>query len=264
MNNELAFNNQEKESKLNGFDSIAKDLINDPELQELPGVQRGTTIVDRFIGSIVRHGELQGSKTSYSPADILAGIDNVSSLGEYGLKEITNKENLRVAVANLSMDPDVAKLFGQMSGRLSQDEAGAYTLTSTAQIEGYLLAGGEKNYTKNPVGGVDMHGDSWIPVLMEHTQRMADDPYNHWISADHARELVGSSAPLIKNSGNDWQQANSSARKAGVDLDLLRRSAEKVQDRVQSGHDLGSTALFLATGGRIKSYKQDLNRRSGF
>jgi len=109
-----------------------------------------------------------------------------------------------------------------------------------------------------------MPGDDWVPVIVEHTQRMAEDPNVHWTTSSEARDLINSSGPLLKNTGRDWLMANSSARKAGVDVDLLRRSAETVQRRAKDSQDMGQAALFLATGGRVSNYKKDLDRRSGY
>jgi len=263
MNNEPTIFNQEKAPKPKYFEAITDALLRDEELRRLPGDQRGAVIVDRFIGSIVRHGEVQGSKTNYGPADILAGMDAVGK-GTGDIMEITGTDGLRKSVLELADDKDVARMFGQMSARLSHDAKGDHTLTSSAQIEGYLLAGGAENKIVDATPGVDMQGDSWIGVIAEQTQRMAQDPNLDWITNTQAYDLMKSSGPLLKNSGRDWMMANSSARKAGVDVDLIRRSAEHVQRRNKDGNLMGHAALYLATGGKISTYKQDLDRRSGY
>ena len=264
MNNEANPFNPENEAAPKYFDAIAHELIQDKTLHELPSGQRGAVIVDRFIGSVVRHGDVQGSGELYSPAAVLDGMDAIKNYSVNGFRKITGTDGLRSAVRELSLDSDVMNVFGDISKRLSQDEEGKFTLTSPAQIEGYLLAGGEKNQIQNGVGGVDMPGDDWVPVIVEHTQRMAEDPNVHWTTSSEARDLINSSGPLLKNTGRDWLMANSSARKAGVDVDLLRRSAETVQRRAKDSQDMGQAALFLATGGRVSNYKKDLDRRSGY
>lgn len=264
MNQERTNFSQEKEATPKSFDTIAQELITNKELSELEGPQRALVIADRFIGSIVRHGEVKGASASYSPAEVLEGMDYISKAGVSGLKEITRTEGLREAVRDLSLDEDVAKLFGSLSSRLSQDEEGKYTLTSAAQVEGYLLAGGNANIVKNPVGGVHMPHDTWIPVILEQTQRMASNPNLNWLTTYQARELTTSSSDYIRNGGNDWLKATTSAEKVGVDVQLLGRSAERIQERhVRNDREMGSTALFLATGGSIKQYSKSLDSRSG-
>lgn len=263
MNVERDDYSQEKESaKLPTFDTIATGLLEDEKIKELPEIEQGRVIVDRFIGALVRHGDVEGSQTIYSPMDVLHGIDNMSKLGEKGLREITSTDGLRKAVYELAGDIRVGREFGQFTSRLGVDDKDQYVLTSTAQVEGYLLSGGDKNRVKNPVGGVHMEGDSWVPVIMEQTEQMVENPYAEWMSYGRARELMASDAPLIKNTGRDWEKALHSAEKVGVDIDVLRRSAEKIQRRSKAQQDMGSTALAVATGSRIRNYRSELDRRS--
>jgi len=255
---------QEKEvSLLPSFDSVATELLSDERIKELPGEEQGRVIVDRFIGAVVRHGEVTGSQMTYSPLDVIRGIDKLSTVGEKGMREITSTDGLRTAVYELVTDERVGKEVGDFASRLGIDDTGRYILTSPAQIEGYLVSGGQENQVSDAVGGVHMEMDTWMPVLMEHTKNMATNPHLGWMSYDRARELTTSSAPLIQNTGRDWAKALRSAEKVGVDVDLLQRSAERIQARsVQTHHDMGATALFVATERRIQGYKQDLKRRS--
>lgn len=92
---------------------------------------------------------------------------------------------------------------------------------------------------------------------------MAENPDIDWKTNSDAYELIGSSGPLFKNTERDWLMANSSARKAGVDVDLLQRSAEWIQRRVKTENSMGHSALFLATGKRVEYYKKDLDCRFG-
>lgn len=251
-----------EKAQLPTFDTIASGLLEDEKIKELPEIEQGRVIIDRFIGAIVRHGDVEGSQTTYTPSEVLLGMDGLSKYGAKGLREITGTDGLRKAVADLADDERVGREFGQIQSRLGVDEQGQYVLTSTAQMEGYLLGGGKKNIVRDPVGGVHMEGDSWVPVIMEHAQNMAENPYNEWMSYGKARELMTSDAPLIKNTGRDWEKAMHSAERVGVDLNLLKRSAEKIQQRVRTGREMGGTALFLATGGRIRDYKTRLDVRS--
>lgn len=256
------YGHEKEASSLPSFDSVANELLADERIKELPVEQQGRVIADRFIGAVVRHGEVTGSQTTYSPLDIIRGIDKLSLVGEKGMREITSTDGLRDAVYALAGDERVGREVGDLASRLSFDDKGQYVLTSPAQIEGYLVSGGSENIVTGPVGGVHMQMDGWMPVILEHTKHMANNPYLGWMSYDRARELTTSSAPLIQNTGRDWERALRSAEKVGVDVDLLQRSAEKVQARTRASHDMGATALFVATEGRIRSYKKNLELRS--
>ena len=256
------FGHEKETSQLPSFDSVASELLTNEQIRALPEIEQGRVIVDRFIGAVVRHGEVTGSQATYSPLDIIRGIDKLSLIGEKGMREITSTDGLRNAVYALAGDERVGREVGDLASRLSFDEKGRYVLTSPAQIEGYLISGGSENIVNEPAGGVHMQMDGWMPVILEHTKHMAANPYLGWMSYDRARELTTSSAPLLRNTGRDWEKALRSAEKVGVDVDLLQRSAEKVQARIRASHDMGATALFVATEGRIRSYKKNLDLRS--
>ena len=68
----------------------------------------------------------------------------------------------------------------------------------------------------------------------------------------------------VRKSGNDWAMAARSAEKAGVDMNLLTRTAERAKLRTTAGGDLGHAAAMLATKGRIESYKATVSRRQKF
>ncbi|MES2630927.1 MAG: hypothetical protein V4611_03140 [Patescibacteria group bacterium] len=270
INNEnIALDSPEQlKSEIPSFDKIAADLLNDASIGKLPIEDQGRVIADRFVGALVRRGPIETASDTFNAADILHLMDNVGKL-DGATKTITRTDGLRAGVLALSADERVGQLFGRLSSTLetsgASDGEEQFTLTSAAQIEGYLLAGGDKNNITDGVGGVHMSGSQWIGVVTEHTERMSKNPHLSWLTSTKARELVTSSAPLIYHSGRDWQMASASAERAGIDMNLLKRSAEKLQEQtVKTDHDLGNTALFLATGGKIASYKQDLNRRSRY
>lgn len=265
MNNEYTPHNPETQNRtLPRFDSEAKKLLSDESIAQLPVEQQGQVILDRFIGTLLRHGAVAGSQKEYTPAEILSKMDEMSRRSDDALREITNTDGLRRAVFDLASDARLGGHFGHISERLATDAEGRPALTSMTQIEGYLLAGGTTNQIRDGVGGVHMHGDSWVPVILEHTQRMAQDAYVPWMTLGKARELMTSSAPLIQNTGRDWEMATHSAEKVGVDMDLLRRSAEKIQSHVRASRDMAATALSVLSEDKVARYKNDLDRRSGY
>jgi len=248
-------------SELPSLDTLTADLLSDEKIAELPIEAQGRTILDRFIGALVRQGNIAGSQKEYTPREILGYMDQIGK-DPMAPRMITGTNGLRKAVLALANDIRIGREFGQIQSRLATDDKGNTTLTSGAQIEGYMLAGGRKNYVKNPTGGVHMEGDTWMPVVLEHVSRMAEDPSLEWMTAGKARELMTSSAPLIQNTGRDWEMARHSAERVGVDMDLIGRSAEKIQARTRAGYDMGSTALSATAEGRIGRYRNDLARRS--
>lgn len=257
--------NEQLKSERPLLNEVSARLLNSKEIQELPVQEQGRVIIDRFIGSIVRQGEISGVLDSYDPRDTLALMDFISSKGEDSLNSITRANGLREAVKQLSLDTRTASLFGSLESRVEAtiDDQGKenLTFTSAAQIEGYLLAGGNENRVKNPYAGIHMEGDSWIPVILDQVQKMSNNPSLSWVTQSQAIGLMRSSIPSNQNAGKDWAQASRSAEKVGVDMEIIKRSAEKLQQRTMGVHDLGATALFLATRKQIASYQKDFDRR---
>lgn len=255
--NNLPTFEQEKTPDIPAYDQVVKELFTDQQIEELPLAEQGHVIVDRFIGAIVRRGGAEGSQTTYSPADILHLMDKISTDPD-ALKEITRTDGLRQAVGLLASDDRTGKMFGRFSEQLASDvdrEGNETpTLTSVAQIEGYLTSGGQNN-VENPVGGVHMSGDTWVPVILHEIERTQK---NEYLSLPTKTELYDSMKPdvypLMRLSARDLSMAYNSAQEVGVDVELLRRSTEEMKRRARIGHNIASSALFLATRGRVDDY----------
>jgi len=253
-----------KEKSLVNFDQLTKNLLSDPEINNLDPAVQGDVIVDRFIGALARQGSIEGSQTSYSPGDVLFLMDGIKQPED--IAKITRTDGLKEAALSLGGDPRTARLFGSLEGRLIEDQTdpSKLTLTSAAQVEGYILAGGAKNSIEGARGGVEMEGEQWIGVLMERMEGAFDakSPYE-WIT-DNGYSMSRSDIDYVRKSGNDWAMAARSAEKAGVDMNLLTRTAERAKLRTTAGGDLGHAAAMLATKGRIESYKATVSRRQKF
>lgn len=247
---------EQTEAEQPRLDFLAKELLRDEAISQLPPEEQGRVIADRFIGALVRQGNIEGSKITYSPADILASMDKIRTLDD--VMEITRTAGLREAVLQLGNDERVAKLYGSLSPRLKSqfDDEGneKFTLTSVAQVEGYLQAGGDKNSMDSAVPGVHMSGDSWMPVVLSEIKHMSEDPTRKWSTTTEAGDLMTSDIASIRQTARTWEKAINSAQAVGVDTELLKRSAEKIQQRTRAGADLGATALFIETGYRIDDY----------
>jgi hypothetical protein len=262
----LPENNERRQDHEQKLDVFVKSLLADQHIGELPITEQGRVIVDRFIGGLVRQGEVTSSRDqTFSPAEILGLMDGLN--GEESLKDFSRSGGLREAVRLLSEDPRSATVIGLLSTRLESEfgkdgTTEQFTLTSLAQIEGYLQAGGAKNRLASPRGGIEMDGDSWIPVLVDGIARMSKDESRTWMTRTDAYGFIESSAPLLKNTGRDWLKATSTADTVGVDMELVRRSAEKVQGRMTSSRHLAEMAFSTTMTGRIDQYNADLSRRS--
>ena len=250
-----------KEKSLVNFDQLTKNLLEDAEIKGLEPAVQGDVIIDRFIGALARQGEIKGSQQTFSPGDVLYLMDGIQQPED--IAKITRTDGLKEAALSLGGDPRTAKLFGSLESRLVEDQTDPkkLTLTSAAQVEGYILAGGAKNYIDGARGGIEMEGEQWIGVLMERMEGAFDakSPVE-WVT-DSGYSMSRSENDYVRKSGNDWGMAARSAEKAGVDMNLLSRTAERAKMRAAASGNLGHAASMIATQGRIASYKDTVARR---
>ena len=256
----------ETKQEIPELDVIAKNLLNNSEIANLPEDEQGKVIMDRFIGTLVRRGGIM-SKNAHigemSPADVLRAMDAIGTLDEHGMvrtvRNVTRTGGLRDGVILLAKNPRTGALFGNLASQLKQEftQQGKeiYTLTTEAQVDAYIEAGGSQNDNKN--AGRYENPRAWIgPVMADfkavasgqqawlHTQTLATDLKDrHTITPEaYKRE-------------KELYNARTDAHFAGVDIELLRRSAEYMRQRDESvKQDLGGRGLFLATGGLSETY----------
>lgn len=245
------------------LNEVVGNLLSNAEIQALPEGEQGKVIVDRFIGSLVRHGGIESSNSEVgvmAPHDILAKIDTIGLPGSNGIhteRELTRTDGLRDSVKLLNSDPRTAALFGSMSQQLAigRYEGGEvyYALTTPAQIDGYIESGGEKNKDRNAQPYTDP--TEWIGVVASDINRVIEG--GEWrndrdIAAD-LRDQGGVTPDWYKGS-KDLYDARMKARYA-VDIKLLKDSAEYIRDRDEATkRELGSRALSLVTDGAMRKY----------
>lgn len=249
------------------LNEVVKDLLENSEIQSLPEDEQGRVIVDRFIGSLVRHGGIESSNAEVgvmAPQDILAKIDQIGTHGKdelHTVRELTRTDGLRGGVTLLAEDPRTASLFGRMSQQLvtrrNEDGETYYTLTSPAQIDGYIEAGGDKN--KDPRAQPYTDPTEWIGVVASDVDNVINGAQwrgDREVAADVGRQ--DSVTPDWYKQSRDLYEARRKAHYAGVDLKLLKDSAEYIRDKDESvKRELGARALSLATGRAMRRYRDN-------
>lgn len=248
------------------LNEVVKDLLENSEIQGLPEEEQGKVIVDRFIGSLVRHGGIESSNAQVgemAPHEILAKIDQIGMASEdelHTVRELTRTDGLRGGVSLLAEDPRTAVLFGRMSqqlaiGRNSRGEA-FYALTSPAQIDGYIDAGGENNIDTRAQQYTDP--TEWIGVLASDIDNVASG-FSEWKSDNElARDVQSSGAitPEAHKRAQDLYAARRKALSAGIDMNLMKDSAEYIRDRDETTkRELGARAVMLVTGQKMRRYR---------
>ena len=231
--------NLARDPRLTGalYENIA-DLMADERLNGLPSEERGKVIVDRFVGQLVANGGVKTSEGLRSPADVL--VDFRSAVNTWEDKETWNKtimtftrtDGLRFAVSEFRKDSDTNKWLTQNQGDfLKVDEKGATTLTSLHQLEGYVYAATEQD-------------EPWKKTILSEVQQYAQNKNmpGRWETGVR-RELLSSDVPLVRQSQQSWERDAREAREAGIDMDVIARTANELRARVAIGGQIAHIAI---------------------
>lgn len=209
-------------------------ILDSEAIAQLDLSRQAEVIVDGFIGMLMRNGPIQGSNAIHTPSSVLETIDyihnpeNVNGIAD-PLEYFTSTNNLREAVRLLTSDERFGLLPGAVANRIYGDEqSGTITLTTPGQVVSYLSHG--DNGITNPTPGVEMHGDTWVRIIAERATAEGSE----WIDNPY-EGMIKSQNKTLRDKGNEWRMAVASAKKAGVDMDLLGRSARYIKQNRASG-----------------------------
>ena len=238
-------------------------LLTDETIKNLPENEQGKVIIDRFIGSLVRHGEVKGNVDSYTPDRTLDLISDYMNGQAPNLRAVTSTEGLRSAAVQLSEDVRTGGLLGHVSELLKTEVNPStgkeeYTLTTEAQLDGYIDAGGAKNNKYN--AGQYEDPTAWIGPFMADVHDIANGHGQWRADSTLASDIRDQDAvtPDYYKRAKELYEARMQAHHAGVDLGVVRRSAEYMHARdEQTKHEAGERGLFLATGGKLNRYKEN-------
>ena len=249
------------------LNEVVAKLLQDPEVGKLPPEAQGKVIADRFIGALVRHGDIASKNTeigAMTPAHILSLVDKIGTQDKDGYitttMALTRTDGLRAGVDLLTQDERVGSIFGKFSSLLGVETTAEgkdiYTLTSEAQLDGYVDAGGPKNNKYN--AGQYEDPTEWIGPFMADTHDVING-HGEWRSdATLASDIrdKGAVTPDYFKTARELYEARMQAHHAGIDLGVVRRSAEYMRARDDyTKHEAGERVLFLATGGKLNRYK---------
>lgn len=249
------------------MNEIVNGLLTDTEIAKLPPEAQGKVIVDRFIGALVRHGDITSKNSeigAMTPDHILSLMDKVGTRDSDGYltstMDFTRTDGLRAGVDALSQDERTGRLFGNLSHLLitERDDKGQaqYTLTSEAQLDGYIEAGGDKNKSRSASPYEDP--TKWIGPVMADVHNVISGRSEWRVTQGLLNDIKDRYAvtPEYFKRAGELYEARNQAFFAGVDLNVLRRSAEYMRHRDDSTkREVGERGLFLVTGGKLTAYK---------
>lgn len=230
----------------------ARMLLESEQIKQLPEYEQGQFIVDNLLGRIVAAGNVKSGVGEKTPVDMVKDIEdfakNSASDGyENALHLVTRKNGLRGMVHALSADVRVGSLWTDLSRRLNvaHDSSNEVTMSSIPMIRGYL-DGIEESYH-----GEVIVGSGWKDVLLEETEKFSqDDVRGRW----QAQDLLSADNAFIRDSQQRWERAMTDARTAGVNPNLVVRSAEHLRLKHRAGEHVGHTATTQAVAVDMFNY----------
>ena len=230
-------------------------LGSDPRVLELPANQQGAFIVDRFIGGVVaeqQRGTFDGKTRERNgqaipltnAREVLTAVDNAGNISDArpqwqdNLPYITRAGGLRAATDALLSDDRIGPMVGTMRDRLPIDSEGRPVLDNIHQLEGYLY------------GISGNQAATWQATILgrvsDYAQRSAATPQvrqsANW-HLDVRGDLLSSNSAIIRASQQEWDAAAAQAQQAGVDMDMIVRTAEHMADDARVARSAGGMAV---------------------
>ena len=240
-----------KESHSESLDRYVTELLSLPSDQgEFAGkteTEQGIAIMDRFIGALARKGDITDSAgNAHNVETTLKHMGRIQKMED--MLKFTRNGGLRDAVQKLVEDPRTVQLLSSVyGGAYLKDSHGKMLLRNEDQIEGYLH-GGANNRVDSAVGGVQLPGEQWVGVLEERIDMVLNRD-GQWIF-DPYKGIIESDNDYLRQEGNKWRMAVSSAEKVGVDPALVGRSVETLGIKKRAERKALATNVLDRTVGR--------------
>jgi hypothetical protein len=218
------------------------DTMQDSSIAALDPHMQGAVIADRFIGTLVAEGSISGrthANESYSPGDVLWLMDQ-SSTDPRARGAMTTNAGMRKAIFTMEGDDRTGPLFGHMAERIKEKD-GIISLTTLDQLSGYLAVFKAPNEIDD--------ASAWRNALLEETSDFAHDPYRpgRW----NTDEILGADNDQLRAGQQEYEAAERIAEASGVDMELIKRSAHEMREKLARSEHIGDIAVAGAAGNRF-------------
>ncbi len=227
-------NDYEREPQPIDFAKLTTELLESEDVKALPESEQGAFIMDHLLGRIVSAGPIESSKGQKTPLDLVRDMQDYATFAtqrghDVARTLITRQNGMRGMVDALSQDERVGSLWSDLENRI----VGGYgseviAMSSPAMVGGYL-DGKEDTNTK-------IVGAGW-------NQAIASEVNAYAMSGERPRwnndVLLGSVNEDERKGQLKWMRYVDDAKTAGVDMNLVIRSADRLRIRRKAAEDLG-------------------------
>lgn len=227
--------NYHQEAKPVDFAELATSLLENEQVKELPESEQGLYIVDQLLGRIVAAGPVESAVGEKAPLDLIRDMQDYALMAthrghETARKLVTRKNGMRGMVDAMSLDGRVGSLWSGLESRVTGGGYGneVTALSSIPMIDGYL--DGINDASTQIVGA------GWKDALLDEVEVYANgDERPRW----NADNLLGSDVESVRKKQLEWKRSVDDAKRAGVDMNMVIRSADRLRTHRRAGEDLG-------------------------
>lgn len=208
-------------------------VMHETQQADLAPDERAGVLADHLAGAALRTGEdAEQTQLMLRAVSTLAGSEKWQG-------KFTRQNGLRRTLVHLDTDTDGKVALGTVGHRLTNDAEGRVLMTSLDQLAGYVSPKTEQE--AQAVSGLDKAVPWKDELIREFTDYVAIPGRKEaWKAADN----LGSEVSSVKESQQQWERAQEIAKRAGLDVDLLTRSAEFIKKHAEiSGKKVGGLAL---------------------
>lgn len=237
MNYEPGYTDKENADEWTLNDKVAV-LLESQEIKDLPAEEQGKVVLDQFVGMLMRKGDiLTSGNESMSPEFTLRTMAELANDKlPNGLTEFTRNQGMRDAVAALVTDERTHAHIKDIEDFIHIGSGGEQVLGSIDQVEGYIAASTNDVDTRNHsyIGGWERKMREYIHNVVHENHKWSNNLYHGMIESDN---------DTLRKKGIEIQKVHLTAEKAGMNWQLLGKSAEFMKRRKDSGHDIGAQAV---------------------
>lgn len=204
---------------------------------DLEADKKGRIARDAFIGVTLRmQGKVEGLETLRFISRSV-GKKKTDGSPSGWQAALTRSGGLRRAVIALESDSDAKNDLANLEARVGTIHG--ITMQSFDQISSYLGITTEQEDTLDPAEKMI----PWKTIIQTELYKFVTIEGRMAAWTPKANELLGSDVADVRHAQEEWLGASKIAEKAGIDVELLARSAEAIKMRYKITQDLGHSAV---------------------
>jgi hypothetical protein len=159
------------------------------------------------------------------------------------ISSITKQEGLRKTVFDMSNDPKFSQVWGNLAERAGYNPyVTAKGMGSMDMVGAYLDVRGSIASAEHTKTGYNQasYDSSWKDVVLKQIDLAVKNPGQAW---DKDSDLSASENDYLRQKGNEFNNALNKAQSAGVDVELIRQTVERLRIMRAQELSLGGEAI---------------------